>query len=170
MWQNLLIHSISAGNFFCQTRKLFSAEIWKMTKYHFWANVMLSQCRVQASRTSPAQKSRGLRLVYSKNFSRRIFFVFWRTHLVNMFMSSLPVKQIWRKSAVCNSASLSISFHFSDILTVQYLLILNLTVCDISCVLSLIRKICKGPSINNVGKHFRYIFDTPLPHVGTSFL
>ena len=35
------IHSISAGNFFCQAWKLFSAEIWKMSECHFWANVML---------------------------------------------------------------------------------------------------------------------------------
>ena len=27
IWQNLLIHSISAENFFCQAKKLFSAEI-----------------------------------------------------------------------------------------------------------------------------------------------
>ena len=37
---------------------------------------------------------------YSKNFSRATFFVFWGTHLVDRYLSYLPVKQIWRKSAV----------------------------------------------------------------------
>jgi hypothetical protein len=27
MWEDIYIHSISAGNFFCQACKLFSAEI-----------------------------------------------------------------------------------------------------------------------------------------------
>ena len=44
--------------------KLFSAEILKnFRKCHFWANVMLRQSRLRASRASPAQKSRGLRVV-----------------------------------------------------------------------------------------------------------
>ena len=64
---------------FCQAGKLFSAEIWKMAKCHFWANVMLRQSRLRASRASPAQKSQGLRVVCSKNFSRATFFVFWST-------------------------------------------------------------------------------------------
>ena len=79
MWQDLYIHSISAGNFFCQAWKLLSAEIWKMSECHFRADVMLRQSRVRASRASPAQKSQGLRVVYSKNFSRATFFVFWAT-------------------------------------------------------------------------------------------
>ena len=40
-------------------------------------------------------------MVYSKSFSRDEFFVFWGTRLVGRFLSYLPVKQIWRKSAVC---------------------------------------------------------------------
>ena len=48
---------------------------------------MLRQSRLRASRASPAQKSRDLRVIYSKNFSRTTFFVFWRTHLVDMFLS-----------------------------------------------------------------------------------
>ena len=56
-----------------------------MTEFHFWANVMLRQPHVRVSRASPSQKSEGLRLVYSKNFSRPTFFVFWGTHLVNVF-------------------------------------------------------------------------------------
>ena len=35
----------------------------------------------------------------SKN-SRRTFLVFWRTHLVDIFLSYLPVKPIWRNIAV----------------------------------------------------------------------
>ena len=62
---------------------------------------MLRQSRLQASRASHAQKSRGLRLVLSKNFSRAAFFVFWVTYLVDIYLSYLPMKQIWWKSAVC---------------------------------------------------------------------
>jgi hypothetical protein len=39
----------------------------------------LRQSPIQASRASHAQKSRGLRVVYSRNFSRATFFVFWVT-------------------------------------------------------------------------------------------
>jgi hypothetical protein len=45
---------------FCQARKLF---LQKFEKWHFWANVMSRQPRVWASRASPAQKARGLRVV-----------------------------------------------------------------------------------------------------------
>ena len=58
---------------YCQAGKLFSVEILKMAECHFWANVMLRQSRVLASRASPAQKSQGLRVVSSKNFSRATF-------------------------------------------------------------------------------------------------
>ena len=61
---------------------------------------MLRQPRVWASRASLAQKLQGLRVVCSKNFSRATFFV-WRTNVVDRFLSYLPVKQIWRKSASC---------------------------------------------------------------------
>ena len=37
---------------------------------------MLTQSPIQASRASPAQKLQGLRVDYSKNFSRATFFVF----------------------------------------------------------------------------------------------
>ena len=54
--------------------KLFSAEIWKITACLFWADVMLRQPRIQASRASPAQKSRGLRVVlFQKLFQGYIF-------------------------------------------------------------------------------------------------
>ena len=58
------------------------------------ANVMLRQSRVQASRASPAQKSQGLRVVLSKNFSGATFFVFWGTQLVDPYLNNLPVEQI----------------------------------------------------------------------------
>ena len=105
MWQDLYIHSIGAGNPFYQAWKLFSAEIWKMLECHFWANVMLRQSRLQASRASPAQKSQGLKVVCSKNFSRATFFVFLSTLMVDIYLSYLPVKQIWWKSAVWESAN-----------------------------------------------------------------
>jgi hypothetical protein len=52
-----------------------------MSECHFWADVMLRRSHVWASRASPAQKSQGLRVVCSKNFSRAIDFVFFG-HLV----------------------------------------------------------------------------------------
>ena len=79
MWQDLYIHSIGAGNPFYQAWTLFSSEIWKMLECHFWANVMLRQSCLWASRATPAQKSQSLRVVCSKNFSRATFFVFWVT-------------------------------------------------------------------------------------------
>ena len=53
------------------------------------------------SRASPAHKSQGWKVIYFKTFSRATFFVFWGTHLVDRYLSYLPVKQIWRKSTVC---------------------------------------------------------------------
>ena len=91
---------------FLTSQETFFCKNLKMTNCHFWANVSLRQPHVRESRAFPDQKSRGLRVVFSKNFSRRTFFVFWRTHLVNMFLRYLPVKQIWRKSAVCYCVSL----------------------------------------------------------------
>ena len=85
---------------FCQVWKLFSAEIWKMSECHFRANVMLRQSHLRASMASPAQKSMGLRVILSKNFSRATFFIFWVTYLVNIYLSYLPMKQIWWKNAV----------------------------------------------------------------------
>ena len=47
---------------------------FKITACHFWAAVMLRQSRIQASRASPAQKSRGLRVVlFQKLFQGYIF-------------------------------------------------------------------------------------------------
>ena len=44
-----------------------------MSECHFWADVMLRQSCLRASRVSPAQKLQGLRLFSSKNFSRATF-------------------------------------------------------------------------------------------------
>ena len=71
-------------------------------------HIMLIQPHIWPSRASPAQKLLDLRVTYSKNFSRATFFVFWRTHLVGIFLSYLPVKQIWRKSAVLASLASSV--------------------------------------------------------------
>ena len=103
---------------FHQAGKLFSAEIWKMAECHFWADVMLRQSHVRASRASPAQKSQGLRVVCCKNFSRSTFFVFWVTWLVDSFLSYLPVKRIWRKRAVWCLVTYKVFFvvcHISEI-------------------------------------------------------
>ena len=54
--------------FFCRNLKNFGMS--------FWANVMLRQSHVWASRAYPAQKPQGLRLVCSKKFSMAAFFSF----------------------------------------------------------------------------------------------
>ena len=59
---------------FCEVKKLFFAEVWKMPECHFWADVMLRQPHVRASRASPAQKWPGLRVVYSKTFMLHFLF------------------------------------------------------------------------------------------------
>ena len=78
-----------------------------MAKCHFWADVILRQSRIWASRASPAQKLQGLRVVYSKNFSRATFFVFWVSKLEDSYLNKLPMKQIWRKIVVWDSSSIS---------------------------------------------------------------
>ena len=57
--------SSSVEIFFCRNLKNVGMS--------FWANVTLRQSCLRASRASPAQKSRGLRVVLSKNFSRATF-------------------------------------------------------------------------------------------------
>ena len=79
---------------FLTSNETFFYKNLNMTNCHFGANVMLRQLPVQGSRASHAQKSRDLRVVYYKNFSRRTFFVSCRIHLVDIFLSYLPVKQI----------------------------------------------------------------------------
>ena len=73
------LHSFNKCRKSLQVWKVFSAEIWKMSECHFWADVMLRQSRLWASRASPAQKSQDLRVVCSKNVSGATFFVFWVT-------------------------------------------------------------------------------------------
>ena len=76
--------------------KLYSADICKNVGMSFLGR----QSCVWASRASSAQKLQGLRVVCSKKFSRATFFVFWGTHLVDVFLNNMPVKRIWRKSSV----------------------------------------------------------------------
>ena len=59
----LVIWLISAGYFFSPDGKFFSAQIWKRTECHFWADVILRQPNFQASRAFCAQKLRFLRVV-----------------------------------------------------------------------------------------------------------
>jgi hypothetical protein len=59
-------------------------KLFKIAQETFFSRV-LKQPHVRASRAFPTQTLRGLRVVYSKNFSRDIFFVFWGTHLVDSF-------------------------------------------------------------------------------------
>ena len=74
------LHSFNkCRNSLYQAWKLFSAEIWKMSEFHFWANVMLRQSRLRASRAYPTQKLQGLRVVGFKDFSRATFCVSWVT-------------------------------------------------------------------------------------------
>ena len=75
---------ICAGTFF-KPPNFFLQKVEK------WPNV---------SRACPAQKSQGfgLRLVYSKIFSRATFFVFWGTHSVDRFLNYLFwVICLWNK-------------------------------------------------------------------------
>ena len=105
-----------------------------MTEFHFWADVMLRQPRVWASRASPDQKWQGLKVVYSKNFSRATFFVFWSDLILISYLSYLPVKQIWRKNAVWYCGMLS-----SISMTIQNLNDTNvhqLPVCIWKCYIS----------------------------------
>ena len=79
---------------------MFPHNFYKLQP-HFRADVMLRQPRIQAARASPGQKWQGLRVVLFQNLFKATFFVFWVNQLVDIFLSHLPVKQIWRKRAVC---------------------------------------------------------------------
>ena len=72
-----------------QARKLFSAEIQKMTDCHFLANVMLRQPHVWASRASPGQKW----LVLFQNFFKGNFFCFL-DHSVGQYFFALFARVI----------------------------------------------------------------------------
>ena len=92
---------VKPGNFFLQ-----KFEKWQNVTFGLMY-VMLRQFRVRAS----VQKSQGLRMVSSKKFSRDRFFVFWVTYLVDIYLSYLPVKQIWWQSAVWIRATKSFLIH-----------------------------------------------------------
>ena len=66
-------------SFFVKPENFFMQKHKKWLTVIFWANVMQRQSCVWASRSSSAQKSQGWRVVYSKNFSRATFFIFWVT-------------------------------------------------------------------------------------------
>ena len=103
MWEDLYTTLYSFNRcrkFLLSSQETFFCKIWKMFECQFWANVMLRQFRIWASRDSPAQKSQDLRAVCSKNFSRATFFVFWVTWLEDSYLNNLRRKQIWRKSPV----------------------------------------------------------------------
>ena len=69
-------------------------------------NVILGQCDVETV-LCPGLKVAGFEGgLFQKLFKGYIFFVFLGTHLVDRFLSYLPMKQIWRKSTVCTSGKL----------------------------------------------------------------
>ena len=78
------------------SKKLFSAEIWKMPGCHFCTNVMLKQSHVQASRASPGQKWPDLRVFISKTF-QGLHFLFSGPLRLTIYIYLL-VKQIWWKA------------------------------------------------------------------------
>ena len=71
----------------------------KILEFHFWANVMLRQSHLRASRASPAQKLQVLKVVCSKNFSRATFFL---GHLVGGQLFELFAREtnLKKKSSV----------------------------------------------------------------------
>ena len=72
MWQNLQIHSIVQE----KSRKIFSAQIRKMTECHFRANVKLRQPRIRATMVSPTQNRPRLRVIlFRKLFKGYICFL-----------------------------------------------------------------------------------------------
>ena len=95
---------LSQETFFCRNLKNYRMS------FLCWCNVeTASHPGLSCSKVARFESG-----FYSKNFSRAIFFDFWGTHLVDMFLSYLPVKQIWRKSAVWDWAltdQLSVPFN-----------------------------------------------------------
>ena len=72
---------------FIQWVQEISTEIWKMTKFHFWADVMLRQPHVWVSGASPAQKSMGLKVfLLQKLFKSFILLHFWVTYSVGKYI------------------------------------------------------------------------------------
>ena len=141
-----------------------------MSECHFWVNVMLRQSRLRASRASPAQKLQGLRVVCSKNFSRATFFVFWGTQLVEVYLSYLPMKQIWRKRAVwawLRTQNLRVwelekSPNFSPEILIEFclwkLFLLELILSFSECTKLLLRNLC----IDSVRGEYKFGWDIPV--------
>ena len=115
---------VKPGNFFLQ-------KFGKLTEFHFWANVMLRQLHVGASRASPAQKSQGLRVIYSKNFSRATFFVFWGTHLVDLELFA-------RETNLEKKRSVSLSAKVKTLQPFSWFWYYNIPTCLISTIHTLI--------------------------------
>ena len=72
--------------------KLFFAEIGKIAKCHFWANVTTRQPDVWPSRASPAQKALGFRVVwFQKLFRDSILFLL--VHSFGRYIFELFVRE-----------------------------------------------------------------------------
>ena len=84
--------------YFQAGKLFFFAEIGKIAKCNFWANVMTRQPDVWASRASPAQKARGFRVVwFQKLFRDYILFVlvhsFGRYIIFELFVRETNLKK-----------------------------------------------------------------------------
>ena len=64
IWKSRVAKAVDLFN---KGEKIFR-QARKLTEFYFWANVMLRQSHVWASRVTPAQKSQGLRVFFSKTF------------------------------------------------------------------------------------------------------
>ena len=74
-----------------------------LTLHFFFKFVSWAYCsKIHWPNESPRKQKCSLvkRGYIPKTFPALHFFVFWGTHLVNVFLNNMPVKQIWRKSAV----------------------------------------------------------------------
>ena len=79
----------------------------------------------------PAQKSQGLRVVYSKNFSRATFFVFWGTHLVDLELFA-------RETNLEKKRSVSLSAKVKTLQPFSWFWYYNIPTCLISTIHTLI--------------------------------
>jgi hypothetical protein len=90
------------SNFLLSSQETFFCRNWKKDRLSFLGRCNVETASLAGWHLGPLLlKSPGVwGWFYPKNFSRATFLVFWVTQLVDMFLSYLPVKQIWRKSAV----------------------------------------------------------------------
>jgi hypothetical protein len=63
-----------------------------MSECYFWANVMLRQSHLRASRASPAQKSQGLRVFLFQKLFKGYIFCFLG-HLVGLYIFELSARE-----------------------------------------------------------------------------